>query len=173
MNTVSMYNSFHTALSRGSGRIEDACGESPAASLLWLRSLGEVQIIRSLFVHHSCIIRSDSCIIAILEPLGVRPCMCANWSDRRHTQASLSDLVLSAAFRRRRLIVASRGLILTTWKVILTTWSVILATRGVILATWGVILATWGVILATWRVIFGVLEASWGLLGCWGRFKGP
>ena len=45
-----MYNSFHTALSRGSGRIEDACGESPAASLLWLRSLGEVQIIRSLFV---------------------------------------------------------------------------------------------------------------------------
>ena len=46
-----------------------------------------------------------------------------------------------------------------------------LATWGVILATWGVILATWGVILATWRLIFGVLEASWGLLGCWGRFK--
>ena len=58
-----MYNSFHTALSRGSGRIEDACGESPAASLLWLRSLGEVQIIRSLFVHHSFIIRSYSCIM--------------------------------------------------------------------------------------------------------------
>ena len=46
---------------RGSGRIEDACGESPAASLLWLRSLGEVQIIRSLFVHHSFIIRSHAC----------------------------------------------------------------------------------------------------------------
>ena len=58
-----MYNSFHTALSRGSGRIEDACRESPAASLLWLRSLGEVQIIRSLFVHHSFIIRSYSCIM--------------------------------------------------------------------------------------------------------------
>ena len=57
-----MYNSSHTALSRGSGRIEDACGESPAASLLWLRSLVEVQIIRSLFVHHSFIIRSYSCI---------------------------------------------------------------------------------------------------------------
>ena len=27
--------------------------------------------------------------------------------------------------------------------------------------------------LATWRVIFGVLEASWGLLDCWGRLKAP
>ena len=44
-----MYNSFHTALSGGSGRIEDACGESPAASPLWFISLGEVQIIRSFF----------------------------------------------------------------------------------------------------------------------------
>ena len=63
MNNRTMYNSFHTALSRGSGRIEDACGESPAASLLWLRSLVEVQIIRSLFVHYSFIIRSYSCIM--------------------------------------------------------------------------------------------------------------
>ena len=44
-----MYNSFHTALSRGSGRIEDACGESPAASpfgyVLWVNF--------KLFVHYS------------------------------------------------------------------------------------------------------------------------
>ena len=51
------------ALRAGSGRIEDACGESPAASLLRLRSLVAVRIIRSLFVHHSCIIRSYSCIM--------------------------------------------------------------------------------------------------------------
>ena len=49
---------FHTALSRGSGRIEDACGESPAASLFTLHSGGHIQSIRSLFVHHSFIIRS-------------------------------------------------------------------------------------------------------------------
>ena len=48
-----MYNSFHTALSGGSGRIEDACGESPAASYFGLLSLGDFQIIRSLFVHYS------------------------------------------------------------------------------------------------------------------------
>ena len=40
---------FHTALSGGSGRIEDACGESPAASYFGLLSLGDFQIIRSLF----------------------------------------------------------------------------------------------------------------------------
>ena len=42
-----------TRRSGGSGRIEDACGESPAASYFGLLSLGAVQIIRSLFVHYS------------------------------------------------------------------------------------------------------------------------
>ena len=52
MKNRAMYNSFHTALSGGSGRIEDACGESPAASYFGLLSLGDVQIICSLFIHY-------------------------------------------------------------------------------------------------------------------------
>ena len=40
--------------------IEDACGESPAASLLWFISLGEFQIIRSLVVHYSLFICDHS-----------------------------------------------------------------------------------------------------------------
>ena len=58
-----MCNASHTALSLGSGRIEDACGESPAASLFWLRSLVTFKLVvhysfisRSLFVHYSFII---------------------------------------------------------------------------------------------------------------------
>ena len=47
------YHDHFTRRSGGSGRIEDACGESPAASYFGLLSLGEVQIIRSLFVHYS------------------------------------------------------------------------------------------------------------------------
>ena len=50
MKNRAMYHDHLTRRSLGSGRIEDACGESPAASLLWFISLGEVQIIRSLFV---------------------------------------------------------------------------------------------------------------------------
>ena len=53
MNNRTIHNSFHTALSRGSGRIEDACGESPAASLERGLSLQAFQIIRSLFDHYS------------------------------------------------------------------------------------------------------------------------
>ena len=41
-----------TRRSGGSGRIEDACGESPAASYFGLLSLGDVHIIRSLVVHY-------------------------------------------------------------------------------------------------------------------------
>ena len=58
-----MYNSFHTALSEGSGRIEDACGESPAASYFGLLSLADVQIMRSLFVHYSLFICHHSLIM--------------------------------------------------------------------------------------------------------------
>ena len=67
---------------KGSGRIDDACGESPAASLLWLGSLGEVQIIRSVFVHHSFIIRSYSCIMQ------TKP-------SKRHVAVSWGDLWVS------------------------------------------------------------------------------
>ena len=63
MKNRAMYNSFHTALSGGSGRIEDACGESPAASYFGLLSLGEFQIIRSLFVHYSLFICDHSLIM--------------------------------------------------------------------------------------------------------------
>ena len=35
------------------GFIEDACGESPAASLLWGSTLLEIHIVRSLFAHYS------------------------------------------------------------------------------------------------------------------------
>ena len=63
MKKRAMYNSSHTALSEGSGRIEDACGESPAASYFGLLSLGDVQIIRSLFVHYSLFICDHSLIM--------------------------------------------------------------------------------------------------------------
>ena len=47
------YHDHLTRRSGGSGRIEDACGESPAASYFGFFLLGEVQIIRSFFVHYS------------------------------------------------------------------------------------------------------------------------
>ena len=43
--------------------IEDACGESPAASYFGLLSLGDVQIMRSLFVHYSLFICDHSLIM--------------------------------------------------------------------------------------------------------------
>ena len=48
-----MYNSFHTARARGSGRIEDACGESPAASLDGVFSMRLRFIIRTLCGHYA------------------------------------------------------------------------------------------------------------------------
>ena len=48
--------------SGGSGRIEDACGESPAASLFWLRSFVKFK----LFVHYSFVIRSFFVLIRAL-----------------------------------------------------------------------------------------------------------
>ena len=40
INNISIPDSFHTAFLRVSGRIDDACGESPAADLLWVTFLG-------------------------------------------------------------------------------------------------------------------------------------
>ena len=62
MKKRAMYNSSHTALSGGSGRIEDACGESPAASYF-----GYVRWVKfKLFVHYSFIIRS---LVVLLHAL--------------------------------------------------------------------------------------------------------
>ena len=63
MNNYSIPSWSHTALSGGSGRIEDACGESPAASYFGLLSLGDVQIIRSLCVHYSLLFGDHSLIM--------------------------------------------------------------------------------------------------------------
>ena len=40
INNISIPDSSHTAFLRVSGRIDDACGESPAADLLWVTFLG-------------------------------------------------------------------------------------------------------------------------------------
>ena len=88
MNNRTIRNSSHTAHTRGSGRIEDACGESPAASLLWSSSLGEVQIIRSLFVHHSFIIRFYSCIM-LRKP--AKRYVTVSWGDFRVSWEHLGE----------------------------------------------------------------------------------
>ena len=113
---------------RDSFYIEDACGESPAASLLRLFSLGEVQIIRPLVAHHSFINRSYSCIM-----------------QRSYPRDMLSVQEICYGILGRFL-----GLLGASWGVFRRSWGLLGGLGKVLGRSWGGLGWSWEVLGRSW-----------------------
>ena len=126
---------------RGSGRIEDACGESPAASyfgyVLWVKF--------KLFVHYSFIIRT---LFALIRAS----------CKRSHPKDTLQYLGATSG---------SLGSILGSLEAILGALEGILGDLGgLLVSSWGVLGWSWGVLGRSWG---GPGEVLGGLVAILGR----